>query len=226
MISFYYFMLGASIASFYFLVAFRLPLGQPIGFSRSKCDSCQKTLGATELIPIFSFLFNHGRCCYCQVNLSLAYPLFELCGATITLFLFHSYSGKSLLINGLLYSILFLIAAIDYHHFFIPDSLQIALFLLLFADSHNQQSILGAVLFLIVSIFSSYLVKDGLGGGDVKLLVILGFYFGYLTTTKLLLLAASLALSYFLVKKQEKLIPFAPYLTFAFFITKEFFVSR
>lgn len=225
MISFYYFMLGASIASFYFLVAFRLPLGQPIGFSRSKCDSCQQTLHARELIPIFSFFYNHGRCRYCQTKLSLAYPLFELFGGSITLYLFYSYAGKLLLINGFLYSILFLIAAIDYHHLFIPDSLQISLFLLLFADPHNQQSTLGAVAFLFLSLFSSYFVKHGLGGGDVKLLVILGFYFGYLTTTKLLLLAASLALSYFLVKKQEKLIPFAPYLAFAFFIIKEFFVS-
>jgi len=74
----YLFIFGAFTGSFLNLISDRLPVGRKVVFGRSVCDSCKKTLKVKNLIPIFSFLFQKGRCSFCQKKLSFYYPLSEL----------------------------------------------------------------------------------------------------------------------------------------------------
>ncbi|MGP6147437.1 prepilin peptidase [Jeotgalibaca sp. A122] len=221
---FYFFMLGSAWASFLYLLAIRIPKGDMIGWSRSECDTCSKKLGAFDLVPVFSYLRNGGRCRYCYSRVPITYLLYECVGGLITLFIFNKYTGERLLLSLILYSILFLMAAIDHHYMIIPDTLQIILFSLSLLDPGSLQSLLGAITMLIITALSSITIKDGLGGGDIKFLMIAGFYLGPVPSTWLLFMAALLALiSFFFKKSLQEPIPFGPYLIGAFFVIKEFF---
>lgn len=73
----YLFIFGAFIGSFLNLISDRLPEGREIIFGRSACDFCKKTLKVKNLIPIFSYVFQKGRCSFCNKKLSFYYPLSE-----------------------------------------------------------------------------------------------------------------------------------------------------
>lgn len=72
------FVIGALVGSFLNLISDRLPKGKKIVFGRSMCDSCKKTLGVKNLVPIFSFIFQKGKCSFCGGKLSFYYPFSEL----------------------------------------------------------------------------------------------------------------------------------------------------
>lgn len=72
------FIVGAFVGSFLNLISDRLPKGKKIVFGRSMCDECKKTLGVKNLIPIFSFIFQKGRCSFCNSKLSWYYPFSEI----------------------------------------------------------------------------------------------------------------------------------------------------
>lgn len=102
---------------------------------RSHCVSCGKTLSWYELIPLFSFLIQLGRCRTCGGRLSIQYPIVEL--LTGLIFLAPLYFNNPIIpdslfiIQGILWTLVFLIflvlAVIDYYWYIIPDELNIAL---------------------------------------------------------------------------------------------------
>lgn len=77
-ISIFLFIFGAFTGSFLNLISDRLPNGRKIVFGRSMCDFCKKTLGVKNLVPIFSFLFQRGKCSFCSEKLSFYYPFSEI----------------------------------------------------------------------------------------------------------------------------------------------------
>lgn len=135
------------------------------------------------------------------------------------------YSGRDLTLYSILYLVLYLIAVIDHHHLIIPDTLQVILLIIAFLDVYSHKSIFGALAMFALTMISSFRVKNGLGGGDIKFLIISGFYLGYHNSCVLIMAAAALALLSLLFHKNDynKLIPFGPFLVVAFFIIKEFF---
>lgn len=89
------------MGSFVNVLINRLPLGQPIGFERSKCPHCQKKLAWWELIPLFSFLFLRGRCSKCNTKISWQYPLVEfITGFSFTLVFYKFISVSGLRITS------------------------------------------------------------------------------------------------------------------------------
>lgn len=54
------FLLGAALFSFMNVVAWRLPRGMDPLQGRSHCPQCGHTLGAPDLVPVFSWLFCAG----------------------------------------------------------------------------------------------------------------------------------------------------------------------
>ncbi len=61
------FLLGAAVGSFLNVVVDRLPRGQPILVSRSRCDACGTALAPADLVPVLSYLWLRGHCRYCAV---------------------------------------------------------------------------------------------------------------------------------------------------------------
>jgi len=75
-------MLGASLGSFFNVVAHRSVKGRPWwGKERSVCESCGKELTAVELIPLVSWFVQRGRCRSCKACISPRYILVEILGA-------------------------------------------------------------------------------------------------------------------------------------------------
>jgi Na+/H+ antiporter NhaC len=72
------FILGTIFGSFYNVVGDRLPEGKSIVKPSSHCPKCQHKLTPLELIPIFSFLFQKGKCKGCKCKIPIMHPLFEL----------------------------------------------------------------------------------------------------------------------------------------------------
>ncbi len=143
-------MFGVIIGSFLNVVIYRFGSGMHVT-GRSKCLSCGRTLTASMLVPLFSFLVMRGRCAYCDVKLSWQYPLVEV--LTGALFILAAYKNNILGLNfsswhfaifigdALVWSLLLVVTVYDVKHRIIPDrfSLLFAIFagLLLVLKSHE-----------------------------------------------------------------------------------------
>ncbi|MEK7606345.1 MAG: prepilin peptidase [Patescibacteria group bacterium] len=122
------FLFGLLIGSFLNVVVLRFRTGRGLG-GRSSCGSCRHVLRWFELIPLFSFLFQRGRCRACCAHISWQYPIVEiLTGILFTLALSKAFSAGILIPLHALHlafimSILVVITVYDIRHTIIPDSL-------------------------------------------------------------------------------------------------------
>jgi prepilin signal peptidase PulO-like enzyme (type II secretory pathway) len=116
--------------SFASLLSRRLATNEPIIFARSKCPSCNKALRVFNLIPIFSWLLQRGKCSNCHAKISLRYPLIELVFLLSFLAIFFA-DGRQINAQTLLHfaiaSVMLVMCITDLEHYFIPKKLQYAL---------------------------------------------------------------------------------------------------
>lgn len=181
------FIYGLMLGSFYNVVGYRIPNNLSIVRPGSFCPKCNHELKWYELIPVFSFLIQKGKCRKCKCKISLFYPFIEL--STGILFLVsYLIFGFSLefIIALLIVSFLVIVIVSDFSYLIIPDEVTmffsiacIALQLTLKGWQYALSSCLfGAILFLImylVMLIGSKIMKEeALGGGDVKLMFFVG----------------------------------------------------
>lgn len=117
------FIMGSFLGSFCTLAVYRIPLKQDITHERSYCPNCNHSLGALDLIPIFSYIFLGGKCRYCKEKVRIRYLLLEIFfGLTYMLFIMSlnlnlltiNLNDLAYILFGTLYLVtLFLIAGID-----------------------------------------------------------------------------------------------------------------
>ena len=181
-------MLGLVFGSFVTLAAHRLPQEEPVAATRSRCPSCRTPLGPAALVPLFSWLWQRGKCRYCQAKISARYPLTELSQAALFLAVYAVYGISPLGVLLMLLSVcLLILCLVDFAHYIIPDEIQIAMLGLgliypYLAPSVSYSSALAsAVLGLAIGLslrFGFLWIKkrDGLGWGDVKFLPIAGLW--------------------------------------------------
>jgi leader peptidase (prepilin peptidase)/N-methyltransferase len=225
---------GTVVGSFLNVVILRLPReGASIVFPASHCPQCLHPLAWYENIPLFSFLALRGRCRSCKAAISWQYPLVELAMAGLAALVAHRF-GISLasLFYFVFCAVLLVIIFIDIHHQIIPDRISLPGIVLGFAGSffvHTvtwQQSGLGILLGggLLYAIAYGYYAltgRDGMGGGDIKLLAMIGGFLGW-QSLLYVVFASSLTGSLVGVAamlKQKKggltRIPFGPFLALA-----------
>ena len=123
LIYFIFFLMGAFFGSFFTLAVYRIPKKEDILIKHSYCPNCNHKLGFFSLFPIFSYIFLHGKCRYCNNKIRPRYLILEiLSGITFVLTVIslnYDYSIVTLdkiiyLVLILLYiSILFIVAGID-----------------------------------------------------------------------------------------------------------------
>lgn len=190
--NFFSFLFGAVVGSFLNVVILRLPdSSQSIVFPGSHCPKCNTELHWYENIPILSFLVLRGKCRTCKTKISAQYPFVEFCMGMLTLALFHKF-GFSLPFGlyFLFLAALLVIIFIDIHHQIIPDTISLPGIIVGFAASFFnplvtwQQSGLGILIgggILYAIAFGYYLLtkRDGMGGGDIKLLAMIGAFLGW-----------------------------------------------
>ena len=223
-------LLGLVMGSFFCVVGLRLGREENFITGRSHCDSCHHELVAKDLVPIFSYIFLKGRCRYCKNKINPLSFFIEL----FTGIAFYSFSFSiDLLIVLVAISLTMIIFASDTTYLIIPDEVLAffaVIFIILdifkFGFAGSLKMIGGAVfLFLVMYALMKFgdflLKKESLGGGDVKLLFVIGLVLEPLLGIVNIFLGSFIALpvSVFLYKKnKEHVIPFGPFLLVAFLI--------
>jgi len=224
------FLLGLILGSFLNSVIYRLPRGISVARGRSFCPRCGHQLKALDLIPLFSFLFLKGRCRYCRAPISFRYPLVELLTGIGLALLFWFYGSSFDFFQwAILYLFLISLFFIDLEHKLLPDILTIPGILIglgfQIVRGNYWQAPLGAAigggLFLLIYL----LWKGGMGGGDIKLALMVGAFLGYPLVfvwffISFILGAIGGIVGMLVFKlKGKSAIPFGPYMTVAVLIT-------
>lgn len=227
------FLFGAAIGSFLNVCIYRIPGKEDIVFKRSHCMSCGNVLKWYELIPLFSFLAQKGRCRSCGVKLSLQYPLIELLNGLLYAWIF-AVKGPSA--EGVLYclctSVLIVISVIDWRTYEIPFGCNLIILafglIRLFLDlPHWYRYVIG---FFVVSGFflMIYWISKGrgIGGGDIKLMAAAGLLLGW-QHILLALMIGSIAgsiihLTLMKLQNKDRVLAFGPYLSFGILIAMLF----
>lgn len=240
------FMYGAIVGSFLNVVILRLPEGKrSIIFPPSRCPQCQTLIKWYDNIPILSFIFLKGKCRSCKTRISFQYPVVEVCTALLSLALYTKFALSFeyffyFLFAGALIAIIF----IDIAHQIIPDKISLPGIVIGFAGSFLntevtwQQSGLGVllgggILFAIAEGYYMLTKRDGMGGGDIKLLAMIGAFLGW-QSLLFVIFASSFSGSFVGIiamfrqgKGGQTRIPFGPFLAIAalffLFFQKEIF---
>lgn len=198
------FIFGTVIGSFLNVVILRLPQpGTSIAFPASHCPICQTPLSWYENIPLISYLVLRGKCGHCKTPISLQYPTVELLTGLMAAAITSAF-GLSIaaLVFFLFSAALITIIWIDIHHQIIPDVISKPFIILGFCFSFIspvvswQDSLIGLCLGWSIFFFISFAYKlargqEGLGGGDAKLLSMLGAFLGW-QSLLFIILASSL----------------------------------
>ena len=184
------FILGAIVGSFLNVVIYRLPRGLSIIGPRSFCPFCGNPIKPYDNIPLVSFLLLGGRCRSCRGRIPWRYPLVEGLTGLLALFCLHKFG---LTLSALGYfaflSALEASAFIDLEHRIIPDEISLGgtgagvVLSLAGVTLPFGACLLGILvgaggLFLVAWIYELLTKREGMGGGDIKLMGMIGAFLG------------------------------------------------
>ncbi len=230
-------LLGLALGSFYSVCVHRYLTREPIVFARSKCPLCAHQLAWWENIPLLSYLLLRGRCRACKGRIRLRYPVLEALSGlwSVGLMLKFGPSGPYALymvIGG----ILFVASFIDFEAYILPDVLTLPGVVLALAGAHFvllpelgvptlRDSLIGAgagagFFWLLQQLYRRLKGREGLGTGDIKLMLLLGGLLGWQALPIMVTAAAVSALFasvYYMLKPNapalQTMVPFGPFLS-------------
>ena len=212
------FILGASIASFLNVVAKSHPVNQNWISRRSACPNCQKNLTPRELIPIISYISQLGRCTSCQAKITPLYLLTEIIGGILFIspLILLPNPHPYLIQAWIFFSLLLTVTLTDLYWRLIPNKILIAFGIPLFLIRPSiAGAVIGFLFFYGTSLLGKMLFKkETIGGGDIKLFLIIGLVLGVYSLFLSITISSAIALAYILIiaKNKNKPIPFAPFI--------------
>ncbi len=227
---------GLLLGSFMNVCIYRLPRDLSIVRPRSRCPGCEKTIAWYDNIPIFSYLFLRARCRHCHTAIPVRYPLIEGLTALLSWYLFHTFGPTLLYLVYFLYSAALLtVSVIDLDHRIIPDEISLpgipiglllAAFtpLLTFLESLIGFLIGGGSLLAVGLLYEAARKQEGIGGGDIKLLAMIGAFTGWkgvlFTIFGGSLVASFVGIALMIIRRTNSQIPipFGPFLSGASFV--------
>jgi leader peptidase (prepilin peptidase)/N-methyltransferase len=230
---FFVFSLGCCLGSFLNVCIYRIPQSLSIVFPRSFCPTCQKPIRAYDNIPLLSYLLLRGKCRNCGAKILWRYPLVEALTGLIALGLFLKFGFSFPFFSFLAFSAaLIVITFIDLDHRIIPDIISLPgiavgfLLAVLGPSITVKDSLIGILagggsLFVVAYVYEALTKREGMGGGDVKLLAMIGAWLGW-KSIPFTLFVASLSGTLIggtamLIQKggRHYAIPFGPFLAFS-----------
>ena len=194
------FVFGALVGSFLNVCIGRIPNGESIVMPPSHCPKCKTPIAFYDNVPLLSFIFLRGRCRSCSETISPRYFLVELLTALLALALFHWFgAGFSFFVSLVFVAALIVISFIDLDVRIVPDVVSLPGIILGLAFSvvgyfffrdgltiipSPLSSLIGMVAgggFLLATawIYEKITGVDGMGGGDIKLLAMIGAFLGW-----------------------------------------------
>lgn len=227
-----FFLIGIILGSFYNVVGYRLPKGESLLFPPSHCPNCNHRLTPIELIPIFSFLLQGGKCKNCHKKIPSFYPFFEFMTGLLFMLSFLVFGfSLDLLIALTFVSMSLIIIISDYQYMIISDEVLVVSIIIFSVLIYFQSELNGlfnsyingfsALIFMFcLKKFGDFLFKkESMGGGDIKLMFIMGMVLDFPIAILSVFLASFLGLPISLIilkqKKEEHIIPFGPFLVIA-----------
>ena len=225
------FTVGMCIGSFMNVCIYRLPLKKSIVYPGSACPDCDRPIRFYDNLPVISYLWLKGRCRHCNVRIPARYVVVEMMGGAFALLIYIKFG---LTLHGLIYyafvACLLLITYIDIDYQIIPDILTLPgipigfLLSLLLPGVTYIESILGILigggsLYLVAGLYYALKKKEGMGGGDIKLLAMMGAFVGWkgvLFTVFVASMVGTISGVLVMLRQQKGLklaIPFGPFLS-------------
>jgi leader peptidase (prepilin peptidase)/N-methyltransferase len=235
-------LLSPLVGSFLGVLIRRLPRGEPVALSRSHCESCGRTLGAAELVPLLSHLAFRGRCRGCKARIAPFHWRVELAAIGVALWAVLA-AGEMGPVSrtwadcALGWTLLALIW-IDLEHGRLPDVLTLPLVVAGLAATwalepwavtdHAVGALAGYAAFRLLAVaYRAWRGREGLGGGDAKLLAAAGAWVGWQGLDLVLLIAALAGLATALARRRpgEPLgaatsVPFGPALALGLWLVR------
>jgi leader peptidase (prepilin peptidase)/N-methyltransferase len=229
---FFALLFGLAIGSFLNVCIYRIPLKKSIINPPSSCPQCGERIRFYDNIPLLSYVVLLGKCRYCRSSIPIRYPLVEAITGLLSAALFMRFHlSPEYFLFFVFSAALVAIAFIDLHHKIIPDILSIPTLIIGFAATlsklgiiHWTESLVGIIggggfLYLVATGFEKLRGRQGMGGGDVKMLAMIGAWVGW-RALPLIILVSSLAGiligggSLLLARKGMRTrIPFGPFLS-------------
>ena len=185
------FVFGICIGSFLNVCIYRLPESKSIVHPRSMCPRCGTLIAFYDNIPIFSYIALRGKCRHCAARISFRYPVIEFISGIFAVGVSLKYGLRfEALIYYTFIAVLLVITFIDIDHQIIPDVITYpgigVGFLASFVVGRitYKESLLGIILgggILLLVAWTYYLLtkREGMGGGDIKLLAMIGAFLGW-----------------------------------------------
>ncbi|HEX8578809.1 MAG TPA: A24 family peptidase [Allosphingosinicella sp.] len=200
------FVLGAVIGSFLAAILVRWPQGRSVLRGRSQCDNCGRTLRATELVPILSWFAVGGKCSTCGAPIDRRLLAVEAGAAIVGLTALLAHPLPAAAFTAVFGWWLFLLAALDIEHHWLPDRLTLPLIPAGLAVAwigvgpDLEERLIGAAagyltLELIRILYRALRGREGLGGGDPKMLAAIGAWLGWASLPFVLLGAGLIGLA-------------------------------
>lgn len=223
-----FFIFGICLGSFTTVLITRIPIGEDFVFSRSRCPSCAKKLGATELIPLLSWVMLKAKCKNCKTKISSFYPLSELIVGFLAIFAFFLESNLILaMLLALIFAIFYALGAIDFRLKAVPNYLLMSGYFLavLYASITQINNILDS--FIIIGIMvilkstlmlrPSHQILEPMGEADsifiASMVAILGLEWGFIA-----LFLGALVQLFIHISIKDKTIAFIPALFGGFIV--------
>ena len=191
LIEIYVFFLGMCVGSFMNVCIYRLPNAKSIVRPRSMCPKCGNPIRFYDNIPLFSYLWLRGRCRHCNTSISFRYPMVEVMAGFFALivYLWFGITLKAFVYYAFIATLL-VITFIDIDHYIIPDVITLPGIPICFLASFALPTVTykdallgilagGGSLFAVAWIYHLLTGKEGMGGGDIKLLSMIGALLGW-----------------------------------------------
>lgn len=233
------FLMGVCVGSFLNVCIHRFPREESVSKGRSKCTQCGTQINWYDNIPLFSYLILRGKCRSCGKGFSFRYFLVELLTGSTWFFLWKFYGEESpfFWVGIVLFSILIGVTFTDLETGYIPDKFTFpgmgvgvvlsALFPMIHGETvwyHGLKSsaiglLAGGGVILVMGLIGNVIFKkDTMGGGDIKLMAVLGAFLGMNKAVMVFFISPTIALPFALftrLVKKEETIPYGPFIALA-----------
>ena len=231
----FFFALGAAVGSFLNVLIHRIPEEQSIVFPASHCPVCGHGIRFYDNMPLISYLLLRGRCRDCGESISARYPLVEGLTAILSLMLYWKFGlSWPYLFAFIFVCALVTITFIDLDHQIIPDVISLpgipvfflaAVFVMNLSvlDAFLGFLIGGGVLYGVAFFYELLTKREGMGGGDIKLLAMIGAFLGWQSLLFVLLVSsfvgAAVGITIMIVRGRDMkyAVPFGPFLSLGAF---------
>lgn len=229
--------IGLILGSFLNVVIYRLPRGISIVKPGSFCPGCNSPIKWYDNIPVLSFIILRGRCRNCKKPISLRYPVVEILTSLVLLMVYKKFYFSFQFFGSVIFSLsLIALAFIDLEHKILPDKITLSgfVFFLFYTLSNPSKKIwdsLGGALVGAGSLLLIYLLyyfirkEEGLGLGDIKMMLMVGVFLGVGKTFLTLIIASllgsivGLLIAGVMKKGMRYALPFGVFLSIGAFIS-------